>query len=136
MGQIWDFLRSGSFHKIVTLKNGQNEIVFDRLWYPLSIQQLAALGLGAKLIGPHCGFQVDSNVTDFRAPHRPNYRIKDAIKVFHRKHPPITTYDAFKNCLLDYIVAKKSIHFIVKVVILILLKKETYFAKFLSYYLK
>ena len=47
----------GSFHEIVTLKNGQNEIVFDRLWYPLSILLLAAIG--AKLIGPHGGLQVD-----------------------------------------------------------------------------
>ena len=36
---------------------GQNEIVFDRLWYPLSILLLAAIG--AKLIGPHGGLQVD-----------------------------------------------------------------------------
>ena len=47
----------GSFHKIVTLKNGQNEIVFDRLWYPLSILLLTAIG--AKLIGPYGGLQVD-----------------------------------------------------------------------------
>ena len=47
----------GSFHEIVTLKNGRNEIVFDRLWYPLSILLLAAIG--AKLIGPHGGLQVD-----------------------------------------------------------------------------
>ena len=47
----------GSFHKIVTLKNGQNEITFDRLWCPLSILLLAAIG--ANLIGPHGGLQVD-----------------------------------------------------------------------------
>ena len=41
------------------LKNGQNE-VFDRLWYPLSILLLAAIG--AKLIGPYGGLQVDKNV--------------------------------------------------------------------------
>ena len=40
-----------------TLKNGQNEIVFDRLWCPLSILLLAAIG--AKLIGPHGDLQVD-----------------------------------------------------------------------------
>ena len=33
-----------------------NEIVFDRLWYPLSILLHAAIG--AKLIGPHGGLQV------------------------------------------------------------------------------
>ena len=37
----------------VNQKNGQN----DRLWYPLSILLLAAIG--AKLIGPHGGLQVD-----------------------------------------------------------------------------
>ena len=46
-----------SFHENVALKNGQNEIVFDRLWYPMSILLLAALG--AKLIGHHGGLQVD-----------------------------------------------------------------------------
>ena len=40
----------GSFHENVTLKNDQIEIVFDRLWYPLSILLLAAIGV--KLIGP------------------------------------------------------------------------------------
>ena len=50
-------LINGSFIKIVTLKNGRNEIVFDRLGYPLSILLLAAIG--AKLIGPHDGLQVD-----------------------------------------------------------------------------
>ena len=39
----------GSFHENVTLINGQNEIAFERLWYPLSILLLAAIG--AKLIG-------------------------------------------------------------------------------------
>ena len=34
----------------VNQKNGQNEIVFDRLWYPLSTLLLAAIG--AKLVGP------------------------------------------------------------------------------------
>ena len=47
----------GSFHEIVNLKNSRNEIIFDRLWYPLSILLLAAIG--AKLIGPHGGLQVD-----------------------------------------------------------------------------
>ena len=46
----------GSFRAIVNLKNSRNEIVFDRLWYTLSILLLAAIG--AKLIGPHCGLQV------------------------------------------------------------------------------
>ena len=50
----------GSFRAIVNLKNSRNEIVFDRLWYPLSILLLAAIG--AKLIGPHGGLQVDKNV--------------------------------------------------------------------------
>ena len=31
--------------------------VFDRLWYPLSVLLLAAIG--ARLIGPNGGFQVD-----------------------------------------------------------------------------
>ena len=39
------------------LKNDQIAIVFDRLWYPLSILLLAAIG--EKLIGPHGGLQVD-----------------------------------------------------------------------------
>ena len=47
----------GSVNGKVNLKNSQNEIVFDRLWYPISILLLAAIG--AKLIGPHGGFQVD-----------------------------------------------------------------------------
>ena len=51
----WD--TPGSFHENVTLKNGQNKMVFDRLWYPLSILLLAAIG--AKLIGPHGDLQVD-----------------------------------------------------------------------------
>ena len=42
-----------SFYANVNLKNGQNEIVFDRLWYPLSILLLAAIW------GPHGGLQVD-----------------------------------------------------------------------------
>ena len=46
----------GSFHGKVNLKNGQNEIVFDRLWCPLSILLLAAIG--AKLIGLQSGLQV------------------------------------------------------------------------------
>ena len=58
--EISDKNSYGSFHENVTLKNGQNEIVFDRLWYPLSILLLAAIG--AKLIGPHGGLQVDKNV--------------------------------------------------------------------------
>ena len=48
---------TGSVHRKVNLKNGRNEIVFDRVWYPLSILLLAAIG--AKLIGPHGGLQVD-----------------------------------------------------------------------------
>ena len=47
----------GSFYENVNLKNSRNEIVFDMLWYPLSILLLAAIG--AKLIGPHGGLQVD-----------------------------------------------------------------------------
>ena len=47
----------GSVHRKVNLKNGRNEIVFDRLWYPLSILLLAAIG--AKLIGPNGGLHVD-----------------------------------------------------------------------------
>ena len=39
------------------LKNGQKEIVFDRLWYPLSILLLATIG--AKLIGPNGRLQSD-----------------------------------------------------------------------------
>ena len=55
-----------SCHENVTLKNGQNQIVFDRLWYPLSILLLAAIG--AKLIGPHGGLQVGKKgVTDVTA---------------------------------------------------------------------
>ena len=34
-----------------------NEIVFDRLWYSLSILLFAAIG--AKLIGPHGAIKVD-----------------------------------------------------------------------------
>ena len=47
----------GSVHGKVNLKNSRNEIVFDRYWYPLSILLFAAIG--AKLIGPHAGLQVD-----------------------------------------------------------------------------
>ena len=50
---------SGPFHENVNKKNSRNEIVFDRLWYPLAILLLAAIG--AKLIGPHGGLQVDKN---------------------------------------------------------------------------
>ena len=53
---------SQDFIGIVDLKNSRNEIVFDRLWYPLSILCLAAIGIGAKLIGPHGGLQVDKKV--------------------------------------------------------------------------
>ena len=49
----------GSVQGKVNLKNGRNEIVFDRLWYSLSILLLAAIE--AKLIGPHGGLQVDKN---------------------------------------------------------------------------
>ena len=49
-------LTIGSFNGKVNLKNGQNEIVFDKLWYPLSILLLTAIG--AKFIGPHGGLQV------------------------------------------------------------------------------
>ena len=48
----------GSFHEIVNLKNSRNEIVFDRLWYPLSILLLAAIGAKLILIGPRGGLQV------------------------------------------------------------------------------
>ena len=41
----------------VNLKNGQNEIVLVRLWYPLSTLLLTAIG--AKPIGVNGGFQVD-----------------------------------------------------------------------------
>ena len=41
----------GSFHRKVNLKNGQNEIVFDRLWYP----PVLLFTIGAKLIAPHGG---------------------------------------------------------------------------------
>ena len=47
----------GGVHLNVNQKNGQNEIVFDRWTCPLSILLLAAIG--AKLIGPHGGLQVD-----------------------------------------------------------------------------
>ena len=47
----------GPFHANVNQKICRLEIVFDRLWYPLSILLLAAIG--AKLIGPHGGLQVD-----------------------------------------------------------------------------
>ena len=47
----------GCNHLNVNLKIDQNEIVFDRLWYPLSILLFAAIG--AKLIGPHGGLKVD-----------------------------------------------------------------------------
>ena len=49
--------KGGSVHWKVNLKNSRNEIIFDRLWYPLSILLLAAIG--PKLIGPHGGLQVD-----------------------------------------------------------------------------
>ena len=48
---------NGSFHENIHQKNSQNEMIFDRLWYPLSILLLAAIG--AKLIGPHGGIQVN-----------------------------------------------------------------------------
>ena len=43
----------------VNQKNCPNEIVFDRLCYPLSILLLAAIG--AKLIGPHGRLQFDKS---------------------------------------------------------------------------
>ena len=46
----------GPFHANVNPKICRLEIVFDRLWYPLSILLLAAIG--AKLIGPHGGLKV------------------------------------------------------------------------------
>ena len=52
-----DLSTVGCVHLNVNQKNGRNEIVFDRLWYPLSILLLAAIG--AKLISPHGGIQVD-----------------------------------------------------------------------------
>ena len=50
------------FRGNVNQKNSRN--VFDRLWYPLSILLLAAIG--AKLIGPHGGLQVDKNDVKLR----------------------------------------------------------------------
>ena len=47
----------GSVHGKVNLKNGRNEMVFDRLWYHLSILLLVAIG--AKLICSHGGLQID-----------------------------------------------------------------------------
>ena len=41
----------------VNQKNGQNEIAFDMVWYPLSVLLLATIGV--KLIAPHGGLQVD-----------------------------------------------------------------------------
>ena len=56
----------GPFHANVNPKICRLEIVFDRLWYPLSILLLAAIG--AKLIGPHGGLQVgEKGVTDVTA---------------------------------------------------------------------
>ena len=46
---IFEFLIVGSVHVKVNLKNTQNEIVFCRLWYTLSILLLVAIA--AKLIG-------------------------------------------------------------------------------------
>ena len=57
----------GSVHRKVNLKNVRIEIVFDRLWYPLSILLLAAIG--AKPIGPHGGLQVDTKVCDVTGLH-------------------------------------------------------------------
>jgi len=45
----------GQIHANVNQKICRLEIVFDRLWYPLSILLLAAIG--AKLIGPHGGLR-------------------------------------------------------------------------------
>ena len=45
-----------SMHQCQSEQNGQNEIVFDRLGFTLSILLLAAIR--AKFIGPHGGFQV------------------------------------------------------------------------------
>ena len=58
-------LIAGSVHGKVNLKNGQNEILFDRLRYPLSVLLLAAIG--AKLISPHGGLRklAVSSVTGF-----------------------------------------------------------------------
>jgi len=47
---------AGQFHAKVNQKICRLEIVFDMLWYPLSILLLAAIG--AKLIGPHGGLKV------------------------------------------------------------------------------
>ena len=49
-------------HVNVNQKICRLEIVFDKLWCPLSILLLAAIG--AKLIGPHGGLQVDKKVCD------------------------------------------------------------------------
>ena len=58
--QIWSD-RSHIGHKYIWVlpfecHPEKNEIVFDRLWYPLSILLLATIGV--KLIGPHGGFHV------------------------------------------------------------------------------
>ena len=50
------------FHGNVTHKNCRLEIVFDSLLRSLSILLLAAIG--AKLIGPHGGLQVDKQAIE------------------------------------------------------------------------
>ena len=73
-----------------------------------------------------------------------NYSVKDAHKIFLKKHGPNTTYGNFKNGLLDYILLQKKtkqIHTIhwnilfmlqwwVKLGKLNLIEKEIYFAVF------
>ena len=59
---IWKLLNKRALSYRVTPQKCQpeksrNEIVFDRLWYPLSILLLAAIVIGAKLIGTHVGLQ-------------------------------------------------------------------------------
>ena len=53
-------LKVGHSRENVNLKKGENEIVFGRLSVPLSILLLDAIG--AKLIGPLGGLQVDKKV--------------------------------------------------------------------------
>ena len=48
---------SGSVHGKVNQKNSKNEIVFKRLWYPLSILLLDAIGV--TFVDPHGGIYVN-----------------------------------------------------------------------------
>ena len=51
------FSKERSFNGKVNLKTGQSRIFFDRLSFPLCILLLAVIG--AKLIGPYGGLQID-----------------------------------------------------------------------------